>query len=47
MTMEQTIQARRLRCCPGGTKFSVIVRLWERARCRPGVVESVSIKEGC
>lgn len=25
ITMEQTIQARRLRCWPGGTKFSVIM----------------------
>lgn len=22
ITMEQTMQARKLRCCPGGTKFS-------------------------
>ena len=27
MTMEQTMQARRLRCWPGGTKFSLMVRV--------------------
>lgn len=26
MTIEQTMQARRLRCWPGGTKFSLMVR---------------------